>query len=208
MSDTTAFSPQAVAIPPDAADPYALFGAWFAEAKESEVNDPNAMTIASCTADGIPSARIVLMKGYDRTGFVFYTNKESRKGRELNANRRAALLFYWKTLHRQVRIEGMVEDVTDAEADAYYQTRARISRLGAWASIQSRPLPERSELVARLAEMEARYPGEDVPRPPNWSGYRVVPSRFEFWQDMPYRLHDRTIFTPADQGWVSSKIYP
>jgi pyridoxamine 5'-phosphate oxidase len=208
MSDTTAFNPQAVAIPPDATDPFALFAAWFAEAKQSEINDPNAMTIASCTPDGFPSARTVLLKGYDRAGFVFYTNKESRKGDELGANPRAALLFYWKSLHRQVRIEGLVEDVSDAEADAYYNTRARVSRLGAWASIQSRPLAERAELVARLAEMEARYPGEDVPRPPNWSGYRVLPARFEFWQDMPYRLHDRTVFTPDGAGWAGSKIYP
>ena len=208
MSDTTAFNPQAVAIPPGATDPFALFASWFAEAKQSEINDPNAMTVATCTPDGLPSARTVLMKGYDEAGFVFYTNKESRKGDELAANRRAALLFYWKSLHRQVRIEGVVEDVTDAEADAYYNTRARVSRLGAWASIQSRPLPDRAELVARLAEMEARYPGDDVPRPPNWSGYRVVPARFEFWQDMPYRLHDRSIFTPAGKGWVSSKLYP
>jgi pyridoxamine 5'-phosphate oxidase len=208
MSDTTAFNPQAVAIPAGATDPFGLFASWFAEAKQSEINDPNAMIVATCTLDGLPSARTVLMKGYDEAGFVFYTNKESRKGDELAANPRAALLFYWKSLHRQVRIEGVVEDVTDAEADAYYNTRARVSRLGAWASIQSRPLSERGELVARLAEMEARYPGDDVPRPPNWSGYRVVPTRFEFWQDMPYRLHDRSVFTPAGQGWASSKLYP
>lgn len=208
MSDTTAFNPQAVAIPPGATDPFALFAEWFAEAKASEINDPNAMTVASCTPDGRPSARTVLLKGYDEAGFVFYTNKESRKGDELAANPRAALLFYWKSLHRQIRIEGVVEDVCDAEADAYYNTRARVSRLGAWASIQSRPLPARSDLVQRLAEMEARYPGEHVPRPPNWSGYRVVPARFEFWKDMPYRLHDRSVFMPDGAGWISSKIYP
>lgn len=201
------------AILADATDPFALFGTWFADAAKSEINDPNAMTVASCTEDGMPSARIVLMKDYDTAGFVFYTNKESRKGGELNVNRRAALLFYWKSLHRQVRIEGDVEDVTDAEADAYYNTRARISRLGAWASIQSRPLPERADLERRVAEVDARYPDETVPRPPHWSGYRVVPKRFEFWQDMPFRLHDRTIFIPAAStaagpGWTSSKLYP
>lgn len=196
------------AISTDATDPFALFATWFAEASKTEINDPNAMTVASCTADGMPSARIVLLKDYDPAGFVFYTNKESRKGNELNANRRAALLFYWKSLHRQIRIEGDVEDVTDAEADAYYDTRARISRLGAWASIQSRPLPARADLERRVTEVDARYPDEHVPRPPHWSGYRVVPQRFEFWQDMPFRLHDRTIFTPTSSGWVSSKIYP
>lgn len=201
----------APAIPSDVTDPYALFAAWFAEATQTEVNDPNAMTVATCTPEGMPSARTVLMKDYDARGFVFYTNKESRKGCELAANRRAALLFYWKTLHRQVRIEGAVEDVTDAEADAYYATRARVSRLGAWASIQSRPLPARGELEARVAEVDARYPGEAIPRPPHWSGYRIVPARFEFWQDMPFRLHDRSIFTRDDAaagGWATSKLYP
>jgi pyridoxamine 5'-phosphate oxidase len=166
------------------------------------------MTVATCTSTGLPSARILLLKDYDSRGFVFFTNKESRKGCELNANRHAALLFHWKSLHRQVRIEGAVEDVTDAEADAYYATRARVSRLGAWASLQSRPLPDRSELERRVAEVDARYPGEAVPRPPHWSGYRVVPERIEFWQDMPYRLHDRTLFTRTDAGWVTSKLYP
>ncbi len=190
-------------------DPYGLFATWFAEAGRTEINDPNAMTVATCTADGLPSARVVLMKDYDQQGFVFYTNKQSRKGSELNATRRAALLFYWKSLHRQVRVEGVVEDVTDAEADAYYATRARVSRLGAWASEQSRPLPARAELERRVAEVDAKYPGEAIPRPPYWSGYRVRPARFEFWQDMPFRLHDRTIFTRDEAaGWVTSKLYP
>ena len=190
-------------------DPYALFATWFAEAGKTEINDPNAMTVATSTADGMPSARIVLMKDYDAQGFVFYTNKQSRKGSELNATRRAALLFYWKSLHRQVRVEGIVEDVTDAEADAYYATRARVSRLGAWASEQSRPLPARNDLERRVAEVDAKYPGEAIPRPPHWSGYRVRPARFEFWQDMPFRLHDRTIFTRDEAaGWVTSKLYP
>ncbi len=204
MSHTQA--PTALAA--DIADPFALFATWFAEASKTEINDPNAMILASCTPDGMPSARTVLMKDHDRAGFVFYTNKESRKGLELNANRHAALLFYWKSLHRQIRIEGAVEDVTDAEADAYYNTRARISRLGAWASIQSRPLPQRGDLERRVAEVDARYPDALVPRPPHWSGYRVVPARFEFWQDMPHRLHDRTVFVPDGSGWASSKLYP
>lgn len=196
------------ALPLSLDDPYALFASWFAQARLGEPNDPNAMTMASCTANGLPSARIVLMKDYDARGFVFYTNKDSRKGDELNANRHAALLFHWKSLQRQVRIEGVIEDVTDAEADDYYNTRARISRLGAWASIQSRPLPAREDLERRVAEVDARHPGNDIPRPPNWSGYRVIPQRFEFWQDMPFRLHDRTIFTHDGAGWVTSKLYP
>jgi pyridoxamine 5'-phosphate oxidase len=190
-------------------DPFAQFDAWFNEAKASELNDPNAMTLATCTTAGMPSARIVLLKDRDARGFVFYTNKESRKGGELATNPNAALLFHWKSLQRQVRIEGHVEDVTDAEADRYYASRARVSRLGAWASIQSRPLPERAELERRVAEFDAQYPGEEVPRPAHWSGYRLLPSRFEFWQDMPYRLHDRTIFTAgAAAGWAISKLYP
>ena len=190
------------------ADPFAQFAAWFEEARASELNDPNAMTVATCTPDGRPSARIVLLKGADDRGFVFYTNKESRKGGELRANGHAALLFHWKSLQRQVRIEGVVEDVTDAEADAYYATRARISRLGAWASQQSRPLPARSELERRVAEADARHPGEAIPRPPYWSGYRVIPERFEFWQDMPFRLHDRSVFTRTSDHWATSKLYP
>ncbi len=193
---------------PQAADPFALFRDWMAEAAGSEVNDPNAMTVATCTADGTPSARIVLLKDFDRSGFVFYTNKQGRKGGELLANPRAALLFHWKTLQRQVRIEGTVEHVIDAEADAYYATRARISRLGAWASDQSRPLPSRAELERRVAELDARYPGEAIPRPPHWSGFRVRPERIEFWQDMPFRLHDRRVYTKAGEGWTTESLYP
>jgi pyridoxamine 5'-phosphate oxidase len=189
-------------------NPFTLFAEWYAEARASEINDSNAMTIASCTPDGRPSARMVLLKDFDTRGFVFYTNKTSRKASEINANRHAALLFHWKSLRRQVRIEGMVEDVSDAESDAYFASRARISRLGAWASLQSQPLPDRATLERRLAEVEAQYPDETVPRPPHWSGYRVVPERLEFWQDMPYRLHDRSIFARDGEAWVTSKLYP
>ena len=190
-------------------NPFAQFEAWMNEAWAHEPEDANAMTVATATAGGVPSARIVLLKGADARGFVFYTNKQSRKAGELAANTRAALLFHWKPLGRQVRIEGYVEHVTDAEADAYYASRARISRLGAWASDQSRALPERAELERRLAEYEAKYPGEDIPRPPHWSGYRVIPERFEFWQNMPFRLHDRTVYTRgASGGWRIGKLFP
>jgi pyridoxamine 5'-phosphate oxidase len=189
-------------------DPFALFSAWFAEAVQSEPNDPNAMTLATATQGGAPSARIVLLKDWNRDGFVFYTNTTSRKGNELAGNPQAALLFHWKSLRRQIRIEGRAESVTDAEADDYYKSRPRISRLGAWASIQSRPLPARAVLEQRVAEAEAKYPGDDVPRPPHWSGYRVIPSTFEFWLDMPFRLHDRTVFQRESHGWSYGKIYP
>jgi pyridoxamine 5'-phosphate oxidase len=189
-------------------DPFALFGRWLAEAGASEPNDPNAMTLATVDAGGQPTARVVLLKDWDRSGFVFYTNKESRKGAELAGNPKACLAFYWKTLHRQVRIDGTVSDVTDAEADAYYNSRERLSRIGAWASMQSRPLAERAVLERRVAEFEAKYPGPQIPRPVYWSGYRVTPSYIEFWQDMPFRLHDRTVFTRDGDGWHQGKIFP
>lgn len=189
-------------------NPFRQFDAWFADAERGEPRDANAMTLATAAPDGMPSARIVLLKGHDDRGFVFYTNRTSRKGEELGANRRAALLFHWKSLGRQIRIEGTVEDVTDAEADAYYTTRPRLSRLGAWASDQSRPLPSRAELEQRLAALESRWPDEAIPRPPHWSGYRVVPVRFEFWQEAPFRLHDRTIYDRAGAGWTIGKLYP
>jgi pyridoxamine 5'-phosphate oxidase len=190
-------------------DPFALFQRWMADAEANEPSDPNAMTVVTVGDGGKPSARTVLLKGVDPRGFIFYTNTQSRKGLELAANPLTSILFYWKSLGRQIRVEGTVEAVTDAEADAYYASRLRISRLGAWASDQSRPLSERAELERRLAEYEAKYPGEDIPRPPHWHGYRVLPDRFEFWQNMPYRLHDRAIYerTP-DGGWSRGKLFP
>lgn len=189
--------------------PFTQFQAWLAEAERTEINDANAMILATAAPDGRPSARTVLLKGVDARGFVFYTNMESRKGEELTANPNAFLLFYWKSLHRQIRIEGTVEPVTDAEADAYYATRARISRLGAWASAQSRPLPMRAVLEARLAEMERRFPQNDIPRPGYWSGYRVLPALFEFWQDMPFRLHDRSVYRRGTDGaWTQCRLFP
>ena len=191
-----------------ARSPFDQFQTWMSEAEKSEPNDPNAMILATTTPDGHPSLRAVLLKGIDDRGFVFYSNKESRKGVELAANPHAALLFHWKSLRRQVRIEGKVEPVTDAEADAYYASRPRNSRLGAWASQQSRPLENRAMLESRLAEMEQRFPDE-IPRPSYWSGYRVLPEKFEFWQDMPYRLHDRTVYLRSEEEtWSQTKLFP
>lgn len=190
-------------------NPFILFDGWFAEAHKSEPNDPNAMALATVDADGRPSARMVLLKGHDAHGFVFYTNLESRKGAALAAHPQAALLFHWKSLHRQIRIEGAVEAVSDAEADAYFASRPRDSRIGAWASDQSRPMKSRAHFLKRVAEFAARYAIGDVPRPPHWSGFRIVPDRFEFWQDQAFRLHERRSFTRrSDGGWDEGLLFP
>ena len=189
-------------------DPIARFGAWLAEAERSEPYDPNAVCLATCTPDGRPSARMVLLKGVDARGFVFYTNLESRKGAELLANPRAALCFHWKSLRRSVRVEGPVEQVTPAEADAYYATRPRGSRIGAWASRQSRPLEGRWALERAVAEYTVKFGIGEIPRPEHWSGFRVLPERIEFWRDMPFRLHDRQVFHREDEGWRVEALYP
>jgi len=187
---------------------FELFDAWMAEAREAEINDSNAMALATVGADGQPSIRMVLLKGHDQRGFVFYTNLNSRKARDLIDRRKAALLFHWKSLRRQVRIEGSVSGVSQDEADAYFATRARDSQLGAWASDQSQPLPSRELFEAQFAEMQARFDGQDVPRPPHWSGFRVAPERIEFWQDRPHRLHERRLFVRDDEGWTEGLLYP
>ncbi|WP_174273391.1 pyridoxamine 5'-phosphate oxidase [Sphingomonas bacterium] len=189
-------------------DPDALFEAWLAEAVASEPNDPNAMSVATVGADGQPSARMVLLKGHDARGFVFYTNFEGRKAVELHARPLAALLFHWKTLRRQVRIEGPVSVVADAEADAYFATRGRDSRLGAWASDQSRPLADRATFEARFEGIARRFEGGPVPRPPHWGGFRVRAERIEFWQDRAHRLHERRLFTRQPDGWTEGLLYP
>jgi pyridoxamine 5'-phosphate oxidase len=189
-------------------DPHQLFDAWLAEARTHEPNDPEAMALATTTRDGAPSARMVLLKGHDQRGFVFYTNLDSRKGDELAANPRAALLFHWKSLRRQVRIEGPTEPVSSEEADNYFATRARDSQLGAWASDQSRPLDSRTTFEARYAATRDRFESSPVPRPERWAGYRVIPERMEFWTSRPHRLHERRLFLKAGAGWNESLLYP
>lgn len=207
------------AAPPEfinATDPFSLFDSWFQDASDAEVNDPNAMALATVDASGMPNVRVVLLKGLDSAdsgadrGFVLYTNFESAKGRELLSTRRAALNFHWKSLKRQVRIRGIVAPVSDAEADAYYSTRPRGSQIGAWASQQSRTLTDRHELEAAVAGAEARFGDGPVPRPPHWSGFRVVPVEIEFWQDRPFRLHDRLRFRRerAENEWQRERLYP
>ncbi|MEO1167510.1 MAG: pyridoxamine 5'-phosphate oxidase [Pseudomonadota bacterium] len=189
-------------------NPHAIFTEWAAEARASEINDSNAMALATTTPDHQPSVRMVLLKGHDERGFVWYTNLESRKADELLATEKAALLFHWKSLRRQVRIEGPVSRVSDEEGDAYFATRSRDSQLGAWASDQSRPLDSRETFEARYEEVRLRFEGRDVPRPPHWSGFRLDPQRIEFWKDGEHRLHHRHVFTRTDDGWDEGLLYP
>jgi len=192
-----------------AANPFALFDAWFAEAKASEPNDAEAMALATADASAMPSVRMVLLKGHGPEGFDFYTNEESNKGRELEENAFAALLFHWKSLRRQVRIEGWVDRIPDEEADAYFASRSRESQLGAWASDQSRPLENREIFERRYQNMVREFDGRPVPRPPHWGGFRVVPQIIEFWQDRPHRLHERRLFLTQDDGsWHEGLLYP
>ena len=189
-------------------DPLALFDAWYAEARANEPNDPNAVALATADRAGRPSVRMVLLKGHGPDGFVFYTNREGRKAAELADNPNAALLFHWKSLRRQIRIEGAVTLASDAESDAYFASRSRDSQLGAWASDQSRPLADRATFEARFEAMTTRFDGGDVPRPPHWGGYRIAPRSIEFWQDRAHRLHERRVFTRAGDGWTEGMLYP
>jgi pyridoxamine 5'-phosphate oxidase len=189
-------------------DPFALFDTWLAEAVAKEPNDANAMSLATVDENGLPDVRMVLLKDADARGFVFYSNLESAKGRELAANPKAALLFHWKSLRRQVRVRGSVARVSDAEADAYWATRARPAQLGAWASAQSRPLPDRLALEKKIAEFGLKFGLGKVPRPPHWSGFRVEPQEFEFWRDRPFRLHERLVFARVAEGWTTRRLFP
>jgi pyridoxamine 5'-phosphate oxidase len=193
------------------AEPFDRFATLLAAAREvgsAALPEPTAFSLATVGADGQPSVRIVLLKGCDQRGFVFYTNYESRKGRELLANRKAAMCFHWQALARQVRVEGSVELVSDAEADAYFASRARGSQIGAWASKQSAPVESHETLEERVRESEARFAGKDVPRPPHWSGFRLVPQRIEFWHGMPSRLHERELYVRDSEGWRTQTLYP
>ncbi|MEV4432350.1 pyridoxamine 5'-phosphate oxidase [Streptomyces sp. NPDC049555] len=198
------------ALPSPDSDPFELFGTWLTDAEAGEPNDPNAVAIATAGPDGLPDVRMVLLKGYDTDGFVFYTNTQSQKGTELAANMQAAGVLHWKSLRRQVRFRGPVERVTDSEADAYFASRPRDSRIGAWASRQSRPLSGRAELEEAVARESARFAAGEVPRPPHWTGYRVRPVYLEFWTDRPFRLHDRLVFTrdKPEGDWDRGRLYP
>ncbi|CAH1655802.1 Pyridoxine/pyridoxamine 5'-phosphate oxidase [Hyphomicrobiales bacterium] len=191
-------------------DPFQLFSSWLRDAEAGEPNDPNAMALATVDSDGLPDLRMVLLKGHDEQGFVFYTNEESAKGRELTANPRAALLFHWKSLRRQVRVRGPVEAVSEAESDEYFASRPRGSQIGAWASKQSRPLESRFALEKAVASFTAKFGLGAVPRPPHWHGFRIVPSAIEFWHDRPFRLHDRIRFSRSTQDapWTKDRLYP
>ena len=192
----------------EASEPLTLFANWFGDAEKTEPNDPNAVALATVDADGLPDVRMVLLKGYDVRGFVFYTNFESAKGVEILGSMKAAMCFHWKSLRRQVRLRGPVEIVSDEEADAYYTSRARGSRIGAWASKQSRPLESRFALEKAVAEYTARHAIGDIPRPPYWSGFRIMPQTIEFWHDRPFRLHDRLVFSRDGKGWKTTRLYP
>lgn len=195
---------------PDTDNPFDLFDGWLQAASETEPNDANAMTVATADADGHPSARIILLKGFDEQGFVFYSNMESQKGREIQVNPFVALCFHWKSVRRQVRVSGPVARVTDEEADAYFNSRPRGSRVGAWASQQSRPLADRPALMEAVENADRKYPGDSVPRPPYWSGWRLTPLAIEFWQDGEFRLHDRFRFSRASESdaWIVDRLYP
>jgi pyridoxamine 5'-phosphate oxidase len=192
----------------EADEPIRLFGQWLADAEKSELNDPSATALATVDADGLPNVRMVLLKGFDELGFVFYTNFESAKGTEILASMKAAMCFHWKSLRRQVRLRGQVEIVTEDEADAYFESRPRGSRIGAWASKQSRPLESRFALEKAVAEYTARHAVGSIPRPEHWSGFRIVPSQMEFWHDRPFRLHDRVRFDRDGDGWRKVRLYP
>jgi pyridoxamine 5'-phosphate oxidase len=189
-------------------DPFAVFATWFAEAQEKELNDPDAMAIATATADGRPSVRMVLLRRHGPDGFGFFTNLESRKGREIAANPWGAMCIHWKSLRKQVRAEGRLEALSGADADEYFASRSRDSRIGSWASEQSRPLDRRETFEARVAAMQERFAEEDVPRPPHWSGFRLVPDAIEFWEDRAFRLHHRRLFTRTGDGWGEGLLYP
>ncbi|MGL4488270.1 MAG: pyridoxamine 5'-phosphate oxidase [Rhizobiaceae bacterium] len=192
----------------EASEPISLFGAWLSEATKSEINDANALSLATVDATGMPNVRMVLLKGFDERGFVFYTNFESAKGTEILGSMKAAMGFHWKTLLRQVRIRGDVEIVSDAEADEYYASRARGSRIGAWASKQSRPLESRIALEKAVAVVTAKHPIGEIPRPKHWSGFRIKPVEIEFWHDGAFRLHDRVKFVRDGNGWTKTRLYP